>query len=174
MRKTQEKEPIEARPLNYHRIYIHHCKKVVCAIGYHTTKSNYDQICLRNMNNLEIILNLCHLTMNPIHSLLQRRHSRVPGFIPNKPAPTTEPPNPHHTTTNHQKQITVSSPTNLVKYESTGTPSTVKVLVTAPDTLSRSSICRLILCDTPSTKLFDCTHTQNRSSSVNKQTINDL
>ena len=114
------------------------------------------------MNNLEIILNLCHLTMNPIHSLLQRRHSRILGFIPNKPASITAPPNLHHTTTNHQKQITVftdSNRTNLVKYESTGTPSTVKLLLSTPDTLSRSSICRLILSDTPSTKLFDCRHT---------------
>lgn len=128
------------------------------------------------MNNLEIILNLCHLTMNPIHSLLQRRHSRVPGFIPSKPTSNTAPPNLHHKKINHQKQITVftvSSRTNLVKYESTGTPSTVKLLVTAPDTLSRSSICRLILCDTPSTKLFDCTHTHKTDLAqwTNKQLI---
>ena len=42
------------------------------------------------MNNLEIILNLCHLTMNSIDDLLQRRHSGVPSFIPNKPASTTK------------------------------------------------------------------------------------
>ena len=65
------------------------------------------------MNNLEIILNLCHLTVNPIDNLLQWRHSRVPRFIPNKPASTTKTLNPHHHTTqqqDHQKQITDSIP----------------------------------------------------------------
>lgn len=45
----------------------------------------------------------------------------------------------------------------LVRYESTGTPSTVNELLTTPETLSNSSIWRRILWDTPSINAFDCT-----------------
>lgn len=108
----------------------------------------------------EIILNFCHLAMNAIHDLPQRWHGWVLGFVPNKPTTTKTQKFDIGTLqswSNIQHRSTDTQTNHLVRYESTGTPSTVRALLSPPDTLSSSSICLLILWDTPSTKLFDCT-----------------
>lgn len=87
---------------------------------------------------------------------LASSHTNLP--LPNKIQHITE-TSDHKIEPNFRNwnQFFKKRPFYLVRYESTGTPSTVKTLLSTPETFSSSSICRLIFWETPSTKLFDCT-----------------
>jgi hypothetical protein len=106
--------------------------------------------------NLEIILNLSDLTMNAINNLLQRRHSGILSIVPNKSRSNTKTTISANKNKLSTDQRWKERKQNLVKYESTGTPSTVRPAVLTPETRSSSSIWRLILLETPSMKALDC------------------
>lgn len=101
---------------------------------------------------LKVILNLGNLAVNSIHNLLERWHCGILCLIPCKPMTKIK-----FLVRNKVHMIkAVKLRDYLVRYESTGTPSTVRELLRTPETLSNSSIWRRVLEQTPSMKLFDC------------------